>query len=162
MATKRAADPALDAQIDAVMAASRVLVAVSAQSMDGVDEVVSPIQMRTLVILASRGAMRAAELAEALRVHPSNATRACDKLVAAGLLDRRENPQNRRTLILSLSPQGKRVVTSIGRRRTRAIAKVLAAIPVDRRSQVAAAMAEFARAGGETHDSDLSAMGWTT
>ncbi|MBA2555595.1 MAG: MarR family transcriptional regulator, partial [Geodermatophilaceae bacterium] len=100
MAIKRAADPAFDAQVDAVMAASRVLVAVSAQSMDGVDEVVSPIQMRTLVILAGRGAMRAAELAEALGVHPSNATRACDKLVAAGLLDRRENPQNRRTLIL--------------------------------------------------------------
>lgn len=153
------AEPGLDEQVDAVLAASRVLVAVSAQSMARLDDVVTPIQMRTLVILASRGPLRATELATALDVHPSNATRVCGKLVATGLLDRRENPDDRRTLVLSLRPKGKRVVAAIGRRRASAVAKVLGSVPVDRRAQVAAAMQEFARAGGEARDSDLWAMG---
>lgn len=150
------------ALVEEVMAASRVLVALSAQSMQEVDATLSPVQVRTLVVVASRGPMRPTELAHALGVHPSNATRVCDKLVDAGLLNRRENPQNRRALILSLTPAGRRLITAITRRRTRAITKVLGAIPEERRTAVAAAMSEFAAAGGESADSGMWAMGWTT
>lgn len=162
MSTGRTADPMLGAQVDSVLAASRVLVAVSARSMGAVDDAVTPIQMRTLVILASRGPLRATDLAHALGVHPSNATRACDKLAEAGFLDRRENPANRRALIISLTPRGQRVITSITRRRARAIAEVLRAIPGHRRAAIVAAMGEFAAAGGESEDTDLWSMGWTT
>lgn len=150
------------ALVEEVLAASRVLVALSAQSMQDVDASLSPVQVRTLMVVASRGPMRPTELAHALGVHPSNATRVCDKLVDAGLLDRRENPQNRRALILSLTPAGRRLITAISRRRSRAIAKVLGAVPEERRTAVAAAMSEFAAAGGESVDSGLWAMGWTT
>jgi len=157
-----AAGDVLDSQVVELMAASRVLVAACARSMAGLDAVVTPVQMRALVIVASRGGMRLTELAQALDVHPSNATRTCDKLVAAGLMARQENPQNRRELVLTLTSAGQRLVTAIGRRRGDAISEVLRAVPVERRDQVVAAMREFAAAGGEAQDDDLWAMGWTT
>lgn len=163
MVNKRAAAEAVPIDlVEDVMAASRLLVAVSVRSMQEVDPALTPIQVRTLMILGSRDSMRPSELAQALGVHPSNATRTCDKLVAAGLLDRRENPQNRRALILSLTPAGRQLITSISRRRARAISKVLGALPAERRSAVASAMGEFAAAGGEAMDSALWAAGWTT
>lgn len=148
--------------VEHVMAASRVLVAVSVQSMRDIDSSLTPIQVRTLMMLASRGAMRPTELAHALGVHPSNATRACDKLVAVALLDRRENPQNRRSSILGLTLAGRQLITSIARRRARGIMAILRCIAPDRRTAVAEAMSEFAAAGGEHLDSDLWAMGWIT
>jgi DNA-binding MarR family transcriptional regulator len=156
---KNSVSPAL---IEEVMAASRLLVAVSAESMQDLDPALTPIQVRTLVILASHESMRPTELADALGVHASNATRACDKLVAAGLVLRRENPDNRRSLFLSLTPAGRTAIKSISRRRARAIGKILAALPPERQSAVAAAMGEFAAAGGEAEDSALWATGWTT
>ena len=49
------------------------------------EDTVTLTQFRALVIIASRGPLHLAALADAMRVHPSNATRACDRLVAAGL-----------------------------------------------------------------------------
>lgn len=143
------------------MAASRLLVAVSVQSMQDLDPALTPIQVRTLVILAGRDSMRPTELAEELGVHASNATRACDKLVAAELVVRRENPENRRSLNLSLTPAGRKLISSISRRRARTIGRILAQLPPDRQRVVASAMAEFAAAGGEADDRALWAVAWT-
>ena len=96
----------LDEQVDAVLAASRVLVGVSAQSIAAVEDSLTVVQFRALVIVASRGPIHLSALADAMRVHPSNATRTCDRLVADGLLDRRENPHDRRHLALTLNRTG--------------------------------------------------------
>ena len=58
-----------------------------------VEDTVTLTQFRALVIIASRGPLHLAALADAMGVHPSNATRACDRLVAAGLLDRAGQPR---------------------------------------------------------------------
>ncbi|MFN2562901.1 MAG: MarR family winged helix-turn-helix transcriptional regulator [Jatrophihabitans sp.] len=163
MPSGRAADSSVSTElIQEVMAASRLLVAVSVQSMQDLDPALTPIQVRTLLILASRDSIRPTELADALGVHASNATRACDKLVVAGRIQRQENPDNRRSQILRLTPAGRAAIRSISRRRARAIAKILEALPAERRRPVAAAMGEFAAAGGEAEDSALWASGWTT
>ena len=83
-----------------MLAASRVLVGVAARSLAAVEDTVTLTQVRALVIIASRGPLHLTALAEDMGVHPSNATRACDRLVAAGLLDRRDNPADRRHLLL--------------------------------------------------------------
>src|SRR3954464_10210292 len=93
-----AAEDRFDVQVDAVLAASRVLVGVTAQSVAALDDTVTISQLRALVILASHPPMHLNALAEAMRVHPSNATRTCDRLVELGLLNRRENPGDRRHL----------------------------------------------------------------
>lgn len=64
-----------DAIVDAVLTASRVLVAVAARSLGDIAEEVTLTQYRTLVVLASRGSQSLAELAEAVAVTPPTATR---------------------------------------------------------------------------------------
>lgn len=86
----------LDREVDSVLLASRVLVAVVAASLAQVEEVVSLPQLRVLVMVSSRGPLNVGAVAAGLGVHRSNATRACDWLVAQGLLDRRELPTDRR------------------------------------------------------------------
>ena len=68
------------------MVAARVLVAVSAQSVAAVQDELTLPQLRVLVMVASRREMNLGAVAEGLGVHPSNATRAVDRLVVAGLL----------------------------------------------------------------------------
>ena len=96
-----------------MLAASRVLVGVAARSLAAVEDTVTLTQFRALVIIASRGPLHLAALAEDMGVHPSNATRACDRLVAAGLLDRRDNPADRRHLLLTLTPAGRELVDGV-------------------------------------------------
>jgi len=87
-------------QVDAVMRASRVLVAVVAQSISAVEDQVTFVQFRMLVVIASRGPLNLGEVARQMGVHPSNATRMVDKLVTAGLVERTDDPADRRYLSL--------------------------------------------------------------
>ena len=108
-----------------MLAASRVLVGVAARSLAAVEDTVTLTQVRALVIIASRGPLHLAALAEDMGVHPSNATRACDRLVAAGLLDRRDNPADRRHLLLTLTDAGRELVDGVMDRRRAAIGQIL-------------------------------------
>jgi MarR family len=72
----------VDAMTDAVLTASRVLVAVSARSIVSVDESITIPQLRLLVVLDSRGPLKLTTFAEHLAVNPSTATWMVDRLVA--------------------------------------------------------------------------------
>ena len=97
-------------EVEATMLAARALVAISARSVTAVEDVVTPPQLRVLVMIASRGPLNLGAVARGLGVHPSNATRACDRLVSAGLVDRRDDPADRRNLQLQLTEDGRRLV----------------------------------------------------
>ncbi|HVA08798.1 MAG TPA: MarR family transcriptional regulator, partial [Acidimicrobiales bacterium] len=64
-----------DPVVDAVLSASRVLVAIAARSLSDVAEEVTLTQYRTLIVLASRGPQNLAGLAEAVGVTSATATR---------------------------------------------------------------------------------------
>jgi len=147
---------------DAVLAASRVLVGVAAQSIAAAEESVGVNQFRVMVIIASRGPMHSAALAEAMGVHPSNATRTCDRLVAGNLLERRDNPADRRHLMLTLTKKGHRMVESVMSRRRALIGQILDKMPIDNRHRLAEVLNRFADAGGEPAEQDLWSVGWTT
>jgi DNA-binding MarR family transcriptional regulator len=152
-----------DDQVEAVLSASRVLVAVSAASVAAVDDTVTLPQLRALIAVASRGTMNSAALAEALGVHASSVTRICDRLVGAGLLDRREDPVDRRHLQLDLTTTGRQLVDAIMRRRRASIKGILSNIPAADREAMASTFERFAAAaGGEPRHSDLWTMGWQT
>lgn len=78
------------------MFAARVLVAITAQSVAALAEQVTLPQLRVLVMVVSGGPLNLNAVARGLGVHPSNTTRACDRLVAAGLLHRSEDAADRR------------------------------------------------------------------
>ncbi|WP_285574934.1 MarR family transcriptional regulator, partial [Streptomyces sp. RTGN2] len=78
----------VDGVTRAVIAASRVLVAVSARSLSEIEERVTLAQFRMLVVLSTRGTTKLVALADLLHVAPSTAMRMVDRLIAAGLADR--------------------------------------------------------------------------
>jgi DNA-binding MarR family transcriptional regulator len=150
------------ADADAVLAACRVLVALSAQSIAAVDDLVDVTQVRVLVIVASTEPVSLGVLAEAAQLHPSTASRLCDRMVGEDLLDRTDDPTNRRALSLRLTANGRRVVAAMVRHRRQAIMPMLRAMPAPRRKELVEALRAFADAGGEPPDRELWSMGWTT
>ena len=158
---EQTASAQLAAQVEAVLLASRVLVGISAQSIAAVEDRVTLSQFRALVV--SRACSRSIWCGwpQALGVHGSNATRACDRLVALGMVDRRDNPSDRRHLNLALTVQGQRIVTRVMNHRRRAIDRALRRMPSAERGQLALVLAVFATAAGEPLASDLWATGWT-
>ena len=136
-------------QADAVMRASRVLVSVVATSLAEVEDLVSMTQFRVLVVAAARGRMNLGEVASALGVHPSNATRTVDRLVVGGFLERTETPDDRRYLALELTPRGRGVVERVMAHRRASILAVMASMSDSQRRALARALETFAEAAGE-------------
>ena len=148
--------------LDAVLAASRSLVAISAQSMAAVADRVDVVQLRVLVVVASRGRCALGEVADAANLHVSTASRTCDRMVAAGLLHRTARPGDRRALELTVTPAGEELVGAVLRRRRTALKPVLARLTRTKRHRLAKALRDLADAAGEPSDRALWAMGWTT
>jgi DNA-binding MarR family transcriptional regulator len=150
-----------DEVVDAVLDACRVLVAITARSMAATSEVTDLLHLRALVVLSSRPPMSLGALAEAVGIHLTRASRLCDRLVARGWVDRADDPENRRQLLLRLTPAGRQVVDGVMHARAEQIRPILAGMDaVDRRSLVTA-LREFARASGDLAAHDLWALGWS-
>jgi DNA-binding MarR family transcriptional regulator len=149
----------LDEVTGAVMTASRALVAVAARSLAGAEEQVSLAQYRVLVVLATRGPHRTADLAAVLAVNPSTATRVCDHLVAKRLIRRQRATADRREVRMALSPAGRHLVEQVTRRRREEVGRIVAAVPSERRRLVVEALRALAEAAGEAPGADW-ALGW--
>lgn len=147
--TTTAAD-SLDAITDALLTASRLLVAISARAIGRVDETITISQFRTLVILFNRGPVNLATLARLLGVQPSATGRMVDRLVAAGLIDRLPHPTSRRELLAVLTKRGRDVVRRITAYRRAEIAAIVEKMPPPERHGLARALTAFAAAGGES------------
>lgn len=148
--------------VDAVMVAARVLVGVSARSVAAIDDIVTLPQLRVLVMVASRGPLNLGAVARGMGVHPSNATRACERLVVAGLLDRRDDPADRRNLLLELTMAGHELVERVMTFRRAAVSEILDRMPPARRRALVPVLRSFAAAGGEVPDDAVWSLGWTT
>jgi DNA-binding MarR family transcriptional regulator len=138
-----------DELIDSVLSASRVLVAVAARSLGEHEDEVSIPQYRALVILASRGPQRPADLAEALAIDPSTATRLCDRLVRKRLISRRRKGSDRREVRLDLTARGRQLIDRVTTRRRQEIDQILDQIPEAERHGLIRAFALFASRAGE-------------
>jgi len=145
--------------VDAVLTASRVLVAVAARSLAEVADEVTLTQYRSLVVLASRGAQSVAALAEELTVTPSTASRLCDRLVRKGLVRRREDRRDRRAVRVALTPEGRALVDAVTARRRAEIARLLEQVPADAQRSMVSALQRLAQAAGEVPEQHWS-TGW--
>jgi DNA-binding MarR family transcriptional regulator len=138
-------DPS-DAVLDQVLAGARVVSGVIASSLAEVEDRVSLPQLRVLVTASDRGALTLGDVADLLEVHASSATRLVDRLVRSHLLDRRDDPDNRRQLQLTLTPQGHDLVDSVLEHRRDAFRRLLATQPAADQEAVAEAMNTLANA----------------
>lgn len=151
-------DDDLAATTEALLSASRALVAVAARSLAPVDDVTLP-QFRALVVLTRPTAVTVGDLAEALDVHPSTATRLCDRLERKRLVRRHPGVSaDRRETTVSHTASGRRVVGRVTDRRRRDLAAIAAAMPAAERAKAISGLTAFASAAGELRAVDP--FGW--
>src|SRR6201998_3399821 len=143
------ADESLDVITDALLTASRLLMAISARSIEEVDETITIPQFRTLVILSSQGPINLATLAGLLGVQPSATGRMVDRLVAAGVIHRPAHPTSRRELLAALTKRGREVVRRVTAYRRAEIATTVEQMPPQERHGLVRALTAFTAAGGE-------------
>jgi DNA-binding MarR family transcriptional regulator len=127
-----------------------------------VDDVATLPQLRVLAMVSNRGTLNLGAVATGLGVHPSNATRAVDRMVGAGLLSRSDDPTDRRNLVLELTPAGQALVDKVMNERRSAIAKILNRMPASRRRALVPVLRSFAIAAGEVPAEAAWSLGWTT
>ncbi|MGO4604309.1 MarR family winged helix-turn-helix transcriptional regulator [Terrabacter sp. 2YAF2] len=149
-----------DPEVEAVLDACRVLVAITARSMAATSDVTDLLHLRALVVLASGPPLSLGALAQAVGIHLTRASRLCDRLVARGFVDRTDDPDNRRQLLLRLTPAGREVVDEVMHGRAEQIRPILARMDADDRRSLVTALREFARAAGGLAAADLYALGW--
>ncbi|MGP3938984.1 MULTISPECIES: MarR family winged helix-turn-helix transcriptional regulator [Streptomyces] len=138
-----------EAMVTALLTASRLLVAVSARSLAAVEDSLTLPQFRMLVVLDGRGPLSLSRLAGELGVQPSTAMRMIDRLVAAGTVARGVTAEDRRTSMISLTEDGRRIVHEATSRRRREIAGIVDVMPPGQRRHLIEALQAFTEAGGE-------------
>jgi DNA-binding MarR family transcriptional regulator len=150
--------PSEDEVTEAIIQASRAVVAIAVRSLgEGTEDVTLP-QYRTLVVL-TYGKRRLADLAEDLAVSPSTATRMCDRLVRKGLISRCRDEIDRREVNLDVTAAGRKIVTDVIERRRAEVRAVLGAIPVPARRSLVDSLYVLAAAAGQAPEPHWS-PGW--
>ena len=145
---------ARDDVIEALLLASRAMVALAGRTLAEVDPEVTLPQSRALIVVASRGPQRITDIAADLGVAPSTATRMCDRLVRKGLVRRYRSAANRREVRLNLTPAGSSLVRELTRRRRDELARYADAIPPSAHPHVAEGLRAFSNAVGEFPERD--------
>ena len=119
----------------AVLTASRALMGAAVRSIASVEDDVTLAQYRALVLLVSRGEQNVSDLAEALGIHPSTATRLCDRLVGKALVDRTASTESRREINLTVTAAGRGVVRAVSARRRKEVTKIVEQMSRDERQR---------------------------
>jgi DNA-binding MarR family transcriptional regulator len=135
--------------VETLLDASRIFGAITAESVAQVGEGVTLPQLRVLVLASQPGHLNATGVAEALDVHLSSASRICDRLVQAGLLDRRDLPRDRRNVELTLTPAGERLLETLNEHRREVFARILGRMDAAERDALTQALNQFIAAADQ-------------
>lgn len=107
------------------------------------DDALDAGQMDTLDVLVRRPSWRMSELAEALHVDPSTATRAVQRLAKVDLADRGAGHMDGRVVTVAATAAGRARHSDISRRRSRVISRLLSAFEPEERTALADLMTRF-------------------
>lgn len=131
---------------DRAMAVLRAMVAIADSTVEMVTEQLTLTQFRVLRTVIERTPVTMSAVAQELALIPSTVTRAGDRLVSAGLLQRAQNPLNKREVLLAPTAEGRRIVDQVDHDRRAALSAIMARLGEDTRGTVAAAFERFAAA----------------
>ena len=137
-------DEDLDAVIGAVLRATQAFVGLALRSLGAAGASITLAQYRMLAVLADDDGQNVRDLAARLGVDRSTATRMCNRLVSAGLIQRADDPDDRRAVVISLTGEGRAVVAAVTRARRDNVAALLRSLPPARREQLVDLLDEFA------------------
>ena len=112
-------------------------------------DALEPGQFDTLELLAQRDAWRMSDLADALRVDPSTATRAVQRLLRTGLAERHPYREDGRVVMVSATPQGRERYEAISRCRWAFMDRVMTTFSADERREMASLLERLVAAADE-------------
>lgn len=121
---------------------ARTVVGISTRAADRLGRL-SVVQLRALTVLSGLGSPNLGQLAGAMGVTVSTASRLVDRLVAAGLADRQPSPRSRREVAVVVTPTGQEILGRYDELRLAELRGLLDALPSGRRPGVVAALAEL-------------------
>ncbi|WP_256375472.1 MarR family winged helix-turn-helix transcriptional regulator [Modestobacter sp. DSM 44400] len=113
---------------------------------------VSLVQLRALTVIDDVGGANLLRLSEGMGVTVSTASRLVDRLVGAGLVDRRPSEVTRREISLSLTPQGRDLLSRYDDLRLQALRQRLDQLPGRRRAAVIDALGDLVATGTPLQD----------
>lgn len=135
-----------DRGVAVLLETTKLLTAVAAHSLASLHSTMSVPQLRVLVMVDARGPMNLTAVAEGLGVNASNASRACDRLVSSGLLARRTDERDRRSIVLSLTTKGQRLVDTVMRQRRAMLEQIVEKMDAEQQGQLTSGLAAFVEA----------------
>ncbi|MEU7422982.1 MarR family transcriptional regulator [Streptomyces sp. NPDC040750] len=122
----------------------------------------SPSQMRVLLMLEHQDGINLRTLADSLASTPPSTSRLCDRLVAAGFIERMVSPVDRREVRLHLSGRGRAFLDDLRGRREHELRAVLELMPAAKRAALLEGLEAFcATAALQIRDSASQSRGRT-
>lgn len=128
------------------------MVALAARNLAGLGAEVTLPQYRTLVLLAGGGPQRSAALAKELGVAPSTLTRMCDRLERKSLVRRFHRNNDRRSIWLGLTAEGRDLVGEVMEARRKELARIVRGADLVATGAQLELLDRFVRAAGELGD----------
>ena len=119
-------------ELDTILASRRLLASLSGEAAGRL----TPTKLRALELLSERGGLRIGDLAAAMAVDETSATRLADRLEAMGAATRERGADDRRATVVVLTPDGEHLAADAARRRQDFVQEVLATLDRDERAEL--------------------------
>jgi DNA-binding MarR family transcriptional regulator len=132
---------------DDLLEAARAVMRISLHAADQIGGV-SVVQLRALTVLDRAGTANLAQLADGMGVTVSTTSRLVDRLVAAGLVDRRTATHTRREIALRLTARGRTTLGRYDDLRLDSLRACLESLSEEDREQAVAGLRVFGGAAG--------------
>jgi len=132
---------------DVLVQAARTFVGLSVRAADQLGSV-SLVQLRALTVVDDLGRANLMQLSEGMGVTVSTASRLVDRLVAAGLVDRRPSEVSRREISLSLTAEGRDLLQRYDALRLQTLHERLDRLPRRRRAALIEALGDLVATEG--------------
>lgn len=117
-------------------------------------------QLDTMDVMANLGPCSMVELSTALRIDASTATRAVDRLVESGLAARRRSDEDARTVVVELTPEGRKLERRLTAERMAHMERILARLSTSERARLATSLERLLAAADAVNDERaLEALG---
>lgn len=141
--------------LESLMNAARIFAATTVESVAQIGDTVTLPQLRILVLASTRPSVNNSDVAQALDVHLSSASRTCDRLVRSGLLSRQALPSDRRRVELILTCEGQRLVAEVTARRRATFSRILRQMSADDQTALSQALDVFVNLADEQAERGL-------
>ncbi|MDG4820411.1 MarR family transcriptional regulator [Asanoa sp. WMMD1127] len=149
--------PDVAAEAAAVDSAAEALLSVWDTAREGATDRVSGSQLRAMLVMEEFEGINLRGLASSLGMILSSASRLCDRLVAAGMIERFPGRTDRREISLHLTRTGQRLLDELRSERRRRLSEVLGQMTPAARQALISGLSGFGDAMAKPDSDVLSA-----